>query len=58
MGYQHNGQVELLLNAAKLLLQTCSRNRVESAERLIHKQHIGTRRKRTRDADTLLLSTR
>jgi hypothetical protein len=43
MGHQHGGDAEVATEAMKRSLKVCSGNRVERAERLVEKNHVGLR---------------
>ena len=53
-----DGLAQVLLDAVKLGVQLGARQRIESAERLVHQQHRRIDGQRARDADALTLSAR
>ncbi len=58
VGHEDYRGPELALDAPELVVQLGACHRVERAERLVHEQNWGARRERSRDANTLPLTTR
>lgn len=56
VGHQHNGFAHPRVQSQELVLQPLTRDRVDSAERLIHEHHRRIRGERPGDAHPLLLA--